>query len=199
MAPLSSLWSFAIGPSYASRPESGSSDLTAATPTTVCHSMEPEAVLGWGRSLFVELGHVLHGLDDVADFAAGVGKRHRSPLTNPLRAAKYHLSTLFNLQYIRLRINIVENFLLLGKVNRQARRPPISIDLVRNERCVPKSTRPRLRPLSAATVLRLSRRPALWRSKELSPRPIGSQSRRQRIVAGDRSVRTSRVLAGSGE
>src|SRR5215831_15084184 len=78
MAPLSSLWSFAIGPSYASRPESGSSDLTAATPTTVCHSMEPEAVLGWGRSLFVELGHLLHGLDDVA---AGVGKQHRSPLT----------------------------------------------------------------------------------------------------------------------
>jgi hypothetical protein len=60
--------------------------------------MEPEAVLGWGRSLFVELGHVLHGLDDVADFAAGVGKQHRSPLTNPSRAAKYHLSTLVNHQ-----------------------------------------------------------------------------------------------------
>jgi len=24
--------------------------------------MEPEAGLGWGRLLFVELGHILHGL-----------------------------------------------------------------------------------------------------------------------------------------
>src|SRR4051794_41976915 len=99
MAALSSHWSFAIGPSYASRPESGRSALTAATPTTVCHSMEPEAGLGWGRLLFVELAHILHGLDDAADFVVCVCEVSDIDLASlTLMAAKNPLSGLINHQ-----------------------------------------------------------------------------------------------------
>jgi hypothetical protein len=100
------------------------------------------------------------------------------------------------------------DFLLLSKVNKQARRPPISIDLSgnvkdvsRNEAAIEAFIRSNgITPsngLRAADPRNCRRRrsgcaPALRRAAQL-------RSRGQQIIASDRSFWTSRALAGSGE